>query len=86
MLVEAPMQTQIARWGNSLAVRVPREIAEAAKLVEGAAVELAVENDAVVIRPARRRYRLAELLVGMTPKAMHEAFEWGPDIGREDVS
>ncbi|MBI3514525.1 MAG: AbrB/MazE/SpoVT family DNA-binding domain-containing protein [Proteobacteria bacterium] len=80
------MQTRIAKWGNSLAVRVPREIAEAAKLTEGTAVELAVENNAVVIRPAGPRYQLADLLVGMTPKAMHEAFDWGPDVGREDVS
>jgi antitoxin MazE len=79
------MRTQIAKWGNSLAVRLSREIAEAAKLTEGTSVELAVENNAVVIRPIYPRYRLEDLLVGMTPKAMREAFDWGLDVGSEDV-
>jgi antitoxin MazE len=36
-------------------------------------------------RTARPRYVLAELLKGMTPQAMREAFDWGPDKGREIV-
>jgi hypothetical protein len=36
-------------------------------------------------RPFLRRYTLQELLVGMSPKAMREAFGWGPDVGREVV-
>jgi len=32
---------------------------------------------------AQRRYTLAELLEGMTPEAMREAFDWGPDPGQE---
>ena len=35
--------------------------------------------------PAPRKYKLAELLDGMTPEAMHDAFDWGPDRGREVV-
>lgn len=34
---------------------------------------------------ARRRFKLEELLIGMTPEAMRDAFDWGPDIGREIV-
>jgi antitoxin MazE len=39
----------------------------------------------VVIRSARPRYTLAELLDGATPEAMREAFDWGDDVGREAV-
>jgi len=35
--------------------------------------------------PAARRYSLSQLLVGVTPQAMRDAFDWGPDQGREIV-
>lgn len=34
---------------------------------------------------AQQRYKLRDLLRGMTPKAMHEAYDWGPERGREIV-
>lgn len=79
------MKTTVARWGNSLGVRVPKEVAAAAGLTEGAAVTIVAEGGRIVISPSQPRYTLEELLVGMTPEAMHEAFDWGPDVGREIV-
>jgi antitoxin MazE len=79
------MQVQIARWGNSLGLRVPKEVAARVGLKEGARVELTAEGDKIVISVARPVYTLGELLLDMTPEAMHEAFDWGPDVGREDV-
>jgi antitoxin MazE len=79
------MEAQVARWGNSLGVRIPKQIAERAGLREGARVEIAAEGDRIVITRTRRRYRLAELLQGVTPEAMREAFDWGPDRGREII-
>jgi len=79
------MQVQIARWGNSLGLRVPKEVAARVGLKEGARVELTAEGDKIVISVARPVYTLDELLLDMTPEAMHEAFDWGPDVGREDV-
>jgi antitoxin MazE len=79
------MQVQIAKWGNSLGLRVPKEIATRVGLREGARVELEAKGDKIVVSVARPIFTLEELLVGMTPEAMHEAFEWGPDAGREIV-
>ena len=79
------MQVQIARWGNSLGLRIPKDLAAQAGLRAGARVELAAEGDRIVITPARRRYALRDLLQGVTPEAMREAFDWGPDKGREIV-
>ncbi|HXP29969.1 MAG TPA: AbrB/MazE/SpoVT family DNA-binding domain-containing protein [Stellaceae bacterium] len=79
------MQVRIARWGNSLGVRIPKPIAERLGLIEGARVEIAAEDGRVVISQGRPRYALKNLLVGMTPKAMRKAFDWGPDIGRESI-
>jgi antitoxin MazE len=84
-LVERPMQVQVARWGNSLGLRIPKDIALRAGLREGARVEVEAEGDRIIVSPARPRYVLADLLKGMTPQAMREAFDWGPDRGREIV-
>jgi antitoxin MazE len=79
------MQVQISRWGNSLGVRVPKDVAAKLGLSEGSRVDVSVEGDRIVISARRPVYTLDELLVGMTPKAMREAFDWGPDAGRENV-
>jgi antitoxin MazE len=82
---ESTMQVRVARWGNSLGLRIPKDIAQRVGLREGARVDVEVEGDRIVVFPARPRYVLAELLKGMTPQAMREAFDWGPDKGREIV-
>jgi len=79
------MQVQVARWGNSLGVRLPRELALRLGIAEGSRVEMQAERDRIVISVARPVYTLEELLVGMTPTAMREAFDWGEDRGRELV-
>lgn len=78
------MQAQLARWGNSLGVRIPKDIATRLGLTEGMRVEVEAEGSRIIITAARPRYRLEDLLAGVTPEAMH-AFDWGPDSGREAV-
>jgi antitoxin MazE len=79
------MQVRVARWGNSLGLRIPKEVARRIGLREGARVEVEAEHNRLIITPARPHYVLADLLKGMTPEAMREAFDWGPDRGREIV-
>jgi antitoxin MazE len=54
-------------------------------LTEGSRVDVSIEGDRLVISTKRPVYTLDELLVGMTPESMREAFDWGPDMGREKV-
>ncbi len=79
------MQVQVARWGDSLGLRIPEEVAREAGLTEGMRVELIAEEGRVVISRPMPRYQLQELLEGTTPEEMHAAFDWGPDVGREIV-
>lgn len=79
------MRVSVARWGNSIGVRIPRDVARAAGLDEGAKVDISAEDGRVVISLARPRYDLATLLADMDPAALREAFEWGPEVGREIV-
>ena len=67
-------QVQIAKWGNSLALRVPRDLAERLGLAEGVKVNLEAQQDGtLVITKAKRRYTLEELVAGMTPDRAHPA-------------
>lgn len=79
------MRVRVAKWGNSLGVRVPKDIAAKVGLKEGAVVEIDAKDGRIVISPSRRTYALDELMVGMNPEAMRKAFDWGPDAGREAV-
>ena len=79
------MQVQITKWGNSLGIRVPKVVATRMGLTEGSRVDVTTEGERIVITARQPVYRLDELLTGMTPEAMHEAFDWGPDVGDEVV-
>lgn len=72
------MRTQISRWGNSLAVRLPRQITDGAGLGEGTTVELDVVDGVVRLSPTRPRYTLAELLAGITADNLPAAEDDGP--------
>ncbi len=77
------MTATIQKWGNSLVLRIPRAVAQEIRVSEGEAVELKVDADALVVRPARRRYRLAALLRRVTPRNVHPETDWGQRVGKE---
>lgn len=78
------MQARIQKWGNSLALRIPKAVAELVGLSEGGEVELVVEDGAVVVKPVRkRRYSLDELVAGITAENRHEEVDTGPGVGNE---
>ncbi|MEE8122718.1 MAG: AbrB/MazE/SpoVT family DNA-binding domain-containing protein [Alphaproteobacteria bacterium] len=77
------MNTQIAKWGHSLAVRIPKAFAREAKLEEGTEVDIAVSDGRLVISPARPRYSLADLVEQITPDNRHDETDWGDRVGRE---
>ena len=77
------MTTQVAKWGNSLGLRVPKSVAVEASIAEGDTVDVVVEDGAIVIRPAGKRYSLDELVQGITAKNQHRETDWGKPVGRE---
>ncbi len=78
------MTTIVAKWGNSLAIRIPKSIAEQVQLTEGVAINLTLEGNSIVITPQKRKkYTLDELLEGMTPDKFHPEFETGNAVGNE---
>ena len=77
------MHVQVSKWGNSLGLRLPRALAREIGVREGQVVDVTAEAGRLIVEPATRPPRLEALLKGMTPEAMHEAFDWGDDEGRE---
>ena len=73
----------VFKSGNSLAVRLPRHIAASVRLTEGQAVELTVEDEALVVRAARQKLKLADLLVGYERRDAHAETDWGGPVGDE---
>ena len=80
-----PIQVLIAKWGNSLGLRVPRDIAARIGLTEGARVDIeASEDGRIIVTRSRRRFTLDELLAGMTPDREHR-FENDAPAGEEII-
>jgi antitoxin MazE len=77
------MEAAIAKWGNSLALRLPRRVAEGAGLSLGSRVELQVDGDRLIIALAKPKYKLSELLAQHKPEHRHEEVDWGPAQGKE---
>ena len=48
------MKTTIQRWGNSLALRIPKAFAEETHVKDGTSVVLSLSDGSLVIRPAKR--------------------------------
>jgi antitoxin MazE len=80
------MRVAVQKWGNSLAVRIPRALAEEVGIERGSQVELAVEQGrlvAVPLRPRASRYTLDELLAQVTDENVHDEVDFGPPVGKE---
>lgn len=73
----------VGKWGNSLAVRLPRDLAAELKLAEGAELDAKVTNGTLRVVPVRRRRTIKELTKGMTPGKGSAEFDWGPPVGKE---
>jgi antitoxin MazE len=76
---------QIAKWGNSLAVRIPKTVAEQARLQEGDSIVIEAMDGHVELRPAERIPTLEELVAQITPENRHKETKWGPERGKEIV-
>jgi antitoxin MazE len=79
------MKGQIQKWGNSLAVRIPRGIAEEVGFGQSTPVDIRVLAGQIVITPLRpARYQLDELLARIQPDQLHAETDWGEAQGREE--
>ena len=74
-------RTTVSRWGASLAIRIPKPVAEQWGVREGAVVEIVPRRDEVILR--KRRYDLGDLVAGITAGNRHGEMDWGTAEGAE---
>jgi antitoxin MazE len=78
-------KAQVVKWGNSLAVRIPKAVAEQVRLKQGDAIVIEALDGRVELRPAERVPTLEELVAQITPENRHKELDWGPPVGKEIV-
>lgn len=77
------MRTHVQRWGNSLALRIPGALAAETDLQEGAEVEVAARRGKLVVARSTPRFKLADLLAGITEENIHGEVSTGEPSGKE---
>ncbi len=78
------MISRIQKWGNSLAVRIPKVFADEMNLAEGASVQMMLKEGALIITPNDEpKWSLEELLAGVTAENIHGEWETGGPAGKE---
>jgi antitoxin MazE len=77
------METQVKRWGNSLALRIPRPLAAEVGLEEDSPVELSLVEGRLVIAPLVEAFSLEQLLAQVRDDNLHGEVDSGPAVGGE---
>jgi len=79
------MRVQIQKWGNSLALRIPKAFARETHIENNSLVNLSLENDHLVISPIKESgdYSLSSMLEEISEDNLHEAIDFGRAVGEE---
>lgn len=78
------MQTKIKKWGNSLALRIPKSFALHANLRQDGLVDISIDKEKIIITPiGEKEYSLDELLECVSEDNLHGEFDTGVPVGKE---
>ena len=78
------MRIKIQKWGNSLALRIPKAFAFQSKIREDEYVNLILEKNKIIIEPVEeKKYSLKELVSGINSSNLHRAIDFGEQVGNE---
>jgi len=70
------MQVQVQKWGNSLALRIPKSSANQIKIEQGSYVDLSTVEGKLIAKPLEQQeYSLDQLLAGITDQNIHAEFD-----------
>lgn len=78
------MQTKVQKWGNSLALRIPKSFALDMNIKQNELVDLSIGDGKLIITPiTEKEYSLKELLAGVSEDNLHGEFDTGTPVGKE---
>ncbi len=79
------MKTRVLKWGNSLAVRIPKPYANEMGIAEDSSIQMAMQEGSLIITPDRSEgWTLEALLAGVTKENLHEEWESDMPAGQEE--
>ncbi len=79
------MLTVIQKWGNSLALRLPKSFTKEVKVEAGSQVDLTLDGEKLIITPIKeeKEYKLDSFLSEITHSSIHEEVDFGESVGKE---
>jgi antitoxin MazE len=77
------MEITVRKWGNSLAVRIPKVYADEIKIYQGSKMTIKREATKLIMEPSRKGEALKALLARITAENIHEEIETGERVGNE---
>jgi antitoxin MazE len=78
------VNSRILKWGNSLAVRIPKVFADEMKVAENTSIQLTMKEGALRIAPLKDpQWDLDSLLADVTKDNLHDEWETGGAVGKE---
>ncbi len=78
------MLTKVQKWGNSLALRIPKAFARDALIEQDSLVEIRLVEGQIIVTPVEApSWTLDELLAGITQENIHPEVDSGAAVGKE---
>lgn len=77
------MKGKVTKWGNSLAIRIPKVLADAVELSDGSVVEMRSGKNMITLQTLKKEVSLSELLEQVSPDNLHDESDSGRPRGRE---
>jgi antitoxin MazE len=77
------MKTKIMKWGNSLALRIPKILAEDSHLSIGSTVDISAQNLSLVVKSVDEKFSLEDLVSKISNENMHGEIDTGEPTGKE---
>ena len=83
-VINLSMTTKVQKWGNSLAVRLPKKVTEGVGLRQGSPVSIVYGDDSISIKPMLKpKETLEQLVRKINKKNRHSEIGWGKPVGKE---
>ncbi len=77
------MRVKVQKWGNSLALRIPKAFASQTKIREDKFVNLTLEGGKILIEPAKEKLTLKDLVDRIDESNLHGESDFGKSVGNE---
>lgn len=77
------MRTTLSKWGNSLAVRIPKPIADDLQITSGTEVQIEIHGNVLQVKPIQTEFNLEQLLKKVNKNNIHAEIKSGKPVGKE---